>query len=232
MAKSKETILNQLGVSTESDLTSLLEVLKKYSIITDAEKSLVKMSSVHNLPTVVKNQEQNVKERMYGIVTDEDKGAIALMNKRNVLLEQIVSKLKTEVENSELDEEEVLEIVQEQTDVVEELEVEEVDSMSIATSIINSDSYIPTSKAVKSYVDSNSSSKNFYIGTLSPNGSEYSIWFDISENEPVMMTYGRRQPVEELTFNDTEGEILIFESDSEELTFNDDDDSNLTFNEE
>ena len=101
MAKSKELILSQLGVTFDSDLLTLIDTLKKYSVISDAEKNLVKLSSVHSLPTVVKNSEQDVKQRMYGIVTDEDRGAIALMNKRNVLIEQIVKRFNDKLESQE-----------------------------------------------------------------------------------------------------------------------------------
>jgi hypothetical protein len=98
MAKSKETILSQLGLTTESELDALLTALDKYAVVSDAEKNLLKASSVHTLPTVVKNSEQDLKQRMHGIVTDEDKGAIALMNRRNVLFEQVINVLNNKID--------------------------------------------------------------------------------------------------------------------------------------
>ena len=107
-----------------------------------------------------------------------------------------------------------------------------IDTYARKDEIPNSLGQLKNDKNYATLLDVENKAKHVFVGNIAPSDSKYDTWFDISENEPVMMTYGRREPVEELTFNDTEGEILIFESDSEELTFNDDDDSNLTFNEE
>ena len=93
MAKTKQAILAELDLTLESQLDDLFTALRNNSIVTPTELGLIKSSSVYSLPTVVRNNETTVKERMYGIVTNEDKGAVALMNKRNVLLEQILIKL-------------------------------------------------------------------------------------------------------------------------------------------
>lgn len=221
MAKSKETILKQLGISSESDLPLLLEVLKKYSVITDAEKNLVKMSSVHSLPTVVKNDEQNVKQRMYGIVTDEDKGAIALMNKRNVLLEQIVNKLKEQVDDIDLDADAVLEIVSGNT--------EEVETLSITSEIFDSDVHIPTSKAVKLYVDNQT--RHVYTGSDEPIDSKYDVWIDTSEEEGILID----EPVRMMSLRPTTTQVIedtIVTNTGDILIYNNEDSGELIFEEE
>lgn len=90
MAKNKKTILEELGLTDSSTRSDKLLKLNDFAVIRDDEKNLILESSVKTLPTVVKNQASNVKERMHGIVTDENKGTIALINKRNVLINEIL----------------------------------------------------------------------------------------------------------------------------------------------
>jgi hypothetical protein len=93
MAKNKKDILTSIGLSEESSLDELISKLATYSVVQPNELIALKSTSVHTLPTVVKNDEKAVKEKMYGLVANEDKGAVALMNKRSVLFEAIIKKL-------------------------------------------------------------------------------------------------------------------------------------------
>lgn len=95
MSKTKENILQELNLSTSSSLVQLLNKLNEYSVVMGSEIVGVKNVSVNTLPSVVKNSEQTVKEKMFGIVTDENRGAVALMNKRNVLIAKIIEMLKS-----------------------------------------------------------------------------------------------------------------------------------------
>lgn len=108
MAKSIETILSELKLSENSTLEELFSKLEDYSVVKDAEILGIKNISVKALPTVVKNQEEAVKRKMYGIVTDEEKGVTSLLNKRLVLLTKLLKLLsqnKAELEyvNEQLD---------------------------------------------------------------------------------------------------------------------------------
>lgn len=93
MAKNKKDILISIGLSEDSSLDELIAKLATYSVVQPNELIALKSTSVHTLKTVVKNDEKAVKEKMYGPVADEDKGAVALMNKRSVLFEAIIKKL-------------------------------------------------------------------------------------------------------------------------------------------
>lgn len=96
MAKTQNQILEQLGLSDSSDLNSLLDKLAEYTTVKNSELLGVKSISVKPLPTVVVNQEDMVKKRMYGIVTDEDQGVASLLNKRIALLAKIIELLNDE----------------------------------------------------------------------------------------------------------------------------------------
>lgn len=94
MAKTANTILTELGLSEDSTLEELYAKLDEYTVIKESEKANVKSVSVHVLPTVVKNDEENLKRKMYGIVTDDNKGAVSLINKRTVLISTILKNFK------------------------------------------------------------------------------------------------------------------------------------------
>ena len=96
MAKTANTILTELGLSEDSTLEELYAKLDEYTVIKESEKANVKSVSVHVLPTVVKNDEENLKRKMYGIVTDDNKGAVSLINKRTVLISTILKNFKND----------------------------------------------------------------------------------------------------------------------------------------
>lgn len=96
MAKTVNTILTELGLSEDSTLEELYAKLDEYTVIKESEKANVKSVSVHVLPTVVKNDEENLKRKMYGIVTDDNKGAVSLINKRTVLISTILKNFKND----------------------------------------------------------------------------------------------------------------------------------------
>lgn len=105
MAKSITQVLSELGLSSTTELDELLATLENYGVVKDTEISAVRNVSVHTLPTVVVNNEDLVKRRMYGIATDENNGVVSIINKRNVLLNKIVSILASRQNNltNELD---------------------------------------------------------------------------------------------------------------------------------
>lgn len=99
MAKQIETILQELNLTTDSSIEEVIQALANYAIVKDNEILGVKNVSVQTLPTVVRNDETNLKRKMYGIVTDDEQGAVSLMNKRNVLIYKILDALKTDLDN-------------------------------------------------------------------------------------------------------------------------------------
>ena len=99
MAKNQSQVLEALGLTSESTVEDLINKLKEYAVVSESEILNVKNISVKTLPTVVVNDEKTVKEKMIGIVTDENKGAVALMNKRNSLIQRIIEILNAKVKN-------------------------------------------------------------------------------------------------------------------------------------
>ena len=97
MAKQRNTVLQELGLSTSSSLDSFIAKLTELDVVTDNEITGMKNISVKTLPTFVTNNETLVKERMFGITTDENKGVTSLLNKRIVLINQIINKLNAEL---------------------------------------------------------------------------------------------------------------------------------------
>jgi hypothetical protein len=91
MAKTKERILEELDLTYDSSSEEILEKLDEYVTIKDSELNAIKSISVKTLPTKVVNQEEMVKRRMYGIVTDEDRGMASIINKRMLLIRKILS---------------------------------------------------------------------------------------------------------------------------------------------
>lgn len=89
----EDEIFNEYGVNWTSKLSDLLDKLKEVEKVSDKEKRNIESISVKTLPSVVYNQEDNIKKRMYGIATDSKKGMSALLEKRIVLLRLIINKL-------------------------------------------------------------------------------------------------------------------------------------------
>ena len=103
MAKNQSQVLEALGLTSESTVEDLINKLKEYAVVSESEILDVKNISVKTLPTVVVNDEKTVKEKMFGIVTNENKGAVALMNKRNALIHKIIEMLQSELEQAKDD---------------------------------------------------------------------------------------------------------------------------------
>lgn len=97
MAKTKQKVLDQIGINAESSINDVLNKLEEYATVTDSELAGVKNISVKTLPTVVTNNETLVKERMYGVATNEDKGIVSLLNKRTVLINSLLNHLAERV---------------------------------------------------------------------------------------------------------------------------------------
>lgn len=101
MAKTIETVLSELGLTVDSPIEDILDKLNEYLVISENEKANVRAASVYTLPSVVRNSEQELKQKMYGIVTDDNKGAAALINKRTVLLSTLLGRIKELSESNE-----------------------------------------------------------------------------------------------------------------------------------
>lgn len=101
MAKTIETVLSELGLTVDSPIEDILDKLNEYLVINENEKANVRAASVYTLPSVVRNSEQELKQKMYGIVTDDNKGAAALINKRTVLLSTLIGRIKELSESNE-----------------------------------------------------------------------------------------------------------------------------------
>lgn len=101
MAKTIETVLSELGLTVDSPIEDILDKLNEYLVISENEKANVRSASVYTLPSVVRNSEQELKQKMYGIVTDDNKGAAALINKRTVLLSTLIGRIKELSESNE-----------------------------------------------------------------------------------------------------------------------------------
>ena len=98
MAKTVETILQELSINSSSTVEEISNKIDEYILVTKDEILGIKNISVQPLPTIVKNNEANLKQRMIGIVTDEERGTVALLNKRIVLLTRLINAIKAELE--------------------------------------------------------------------------------------------------------------------------------------
>ena len=101
MVKDIATILKELGINLESEtlLEDTINKLLEYSVVNENELLGIQNVSVQPLPTIIKNDEKNLKQRMVGIVSDQEKGAVSIINKRTVLLTKIIEALKNKVES-------------------------------------------------------------------------------------------------------------------------------------
>ena len=126
MARDVETILGLLGITDETiSYDTLLTKLKTTNTLTDDELNNIMNISVKPLPNVVRNQPDMVKQKMYGIVTDENLGLTAVLNKRFVLFQCLIEALKN---NIDLNAEQVEVSLKD----LEEYLLEEIDSYNAA----------------------------------------------------------------------------------------------------
>ena len=93
MASSVIGILSTLGLTTESSLEEILTKLVDYNLVTTDEIHNIQNISVKPLPNIVRNQADILKQRMYGIATDEEYGLPIVINRRMVLIRYILDKL-------------------------------------------------------------------------------------------------------------------------------------------
>ena len=99
MASSVIGILSTLGLDENSSLEQVLSKLVDYNLVTTDELHNIQNISVKPLPNIVRNQADILKQRMYGIATDEDYGLPVVINRRMVLVRYILSKLNIKVED-------------------------------------------------------------------------------------------------------------------------------------
>ena len=98
---SVEGILSSLGLSPTDDINTIIQKLKDYNLMTTDEIHNIQNISVKPLPNIVRNQADILKQRMYGIATDEDYGLPVVINRRMVLVRYILNKLFDQTVNLE-----------------------------------------------------------------------------------------------------------------------------------
>lgn len=101
MARDVDTILGLLGITDDKkNYQDLIAKLKTTNTLTDDELQNIMNISVKPLPNVVRNQPDMLKQKMVGIVTDENLGLAAVINKRFVLFQCLIEELnKADAEN-------------------------------------------------------------------------------------------------------------------------------------
>lgn len=95
-----EEMQTTLNITDETTFNDLLNQLEEMKFITKKEIRNVNSISVKPLPTNVVNQEKNLKERFVGIVTNENNGMSAILNKRIYLINEIIKAINLNVENT------------------------------------------------------------------------------------------------------------------------------------
>lgn len=101
MAREASEILKQLGLDENPTCEEIINTLKSNNTVTDIEINNIINASVKPLPNVVKNNPNYVKLKMYGIVTDESLGLVAVLNKRMALMTCLVEKLEARIKKLE-----------------------------------------------------------------------------------------------------------------------------------
>lgn len=94
MAKSYQDIQNELGIDENNTTEELLAKLNEYNVVSANEITKIISISVDRLENQVTGKAKEVKRRMYEPVTNDTKGIVSVLNKRIVLLDMIVKKLK------------------------------------------------------------------------------------------------------------------------------------------
>ena len=96
MAKTYQDIQNELGVNEENSIVELIAKMNDYNVVSPSEITKIISVSVDRLENQVTGKAKEVKRRMYEPVTDDTKGIVSVLNKRIVLLDMIINKLKLE----------------------------------------------------------------------------------------------------------------------------------------
>lgn len=93
MSYTTSDILAQLNLSEDSSLYDLINKLNTYNLVTNDELANIINISVKPLPNIVRNQADVLKQKMYGIATNEEFGLPVVINRRIVLLQYISKRL-------------------------------------------------------------------------------------------------------------------------------------------
>lgn len=93
MAKTYSQIKTELGITNETTLADLITIAETNGVVSQVELNKIRSVSVLPLPNTVRDKAQELKNRMSNTVIDEDKGAVCVINKRNVILIEIINKL-------------------------------------------------------------------------------------------------------------------------------------------
>ena len=97
--KTINDIMEELNITGNETMDQLLE---KISLVTVDELNDVKSISVMPLPNVVRDRATELKTRLINIVSDEERGATAIINRRVALLYAVLDKYNTFAEQTEL----------------------------------------------------------------------------------------------------------------------------------
>ena len=95
----EQEIKNLLHITGDESVETLLELFNQYCTVSANENQEIRKHSVLTLPSIVKNREEELKNRMVGIVTDTNYGMISLMDKRNVILQELTKKIHKEAKD-------------------------------------------------------------------------------------------------------------------------------------
>lgn len=93
MAKTTEQIKQELGITNETSLNDMIEILNSIEVVSQENINNIKAISVLPLPNNVKDKAEELKQRFVNIVLDENKGVVYLMNLRSVLMTEICKQL-------------------------------------------------------------------------------------------------------------------------------------------
>ena len=93
MAKTTEQIKQELGITNETSLNDMIEMLNSIEVVSQENINNIKAISVLPLPNNVKDKAEELKQRFVNIVLDENKGVVYLMNLRSVLMTEICKQL-------------------------------------------------------------------------------------------------------------------------------------------
>lgn len=182
MAKTVETILQELSINSSSTVEEISNKIDEYILVTENEILGIKNISVQPLPTIVKNNETNLKQRMVGIVTDEERGTVALLNKRIVLLTRLINAIKSEANSKE-------QILLEK---IEQLKTETTSSINALQSQINTSNVAFNNRITNV---ENKVKKYFDLGeiTQSPTIQNNTKLNSIKENGIYTFSYNKQQ---------------------------------------
>ncbi len=93
MSKTYNDIKSELNITPETTLDELIDIAEAQGVVSQGELTKIRSVSVLPLANTVKDKAQELKNRMTNTVIDEDKGAVSIINKRNVILIEIINKL-------------------------------------------------------------------------------------------------------------------------------------------